>query len=249
MKTTIAGVAAGLILMSASAASAQTTFQSAEPRWFLGANGLFQAGSGGLTDQFEFQEFVETGTIESTYDAGSAIGLDGSLGVRVWRNVGVGVAVSTYAPKKGGEVTARIPHPFHFNQHREVSGEASLSRKETAIHASLLYIVPAGERFQVILGAGPTFFQADQSFVNDVLYTQQYPFDTATFNGVDIDNESASGIGFNASLDIAWRFSRSFGVGGLLRYTQGTLPFTPGDRDVDVTVGGVQAGLGFRVIF
>lgn len=250
MKTTVAGVAAGLILLSASAASAQTTFQSAEPpRWFLGANGLFQVGSNTLTEQFEFQEFVETGTIESTYEAGSALGLDGSLGVRVWRNVGVGVAVSTYAPEKGGEVTARIPHPFHFDQHREVSGEAGLSRKETAIHASLLYIVPAGERFQVILGAGPTFFQAEQSFVNDVLYSQEYPFDTATFNGVDVDNESASGIGFNASLDVAWRFSRSFGAGALVRYTQATVPFTPGDRTVDVEVGGVQAGLGFRVIF
>jgi opacity protein-like surface antigen len=249
VRTSIAGAAAALILMSAAAASAQTTFQTPDPRWFLGANGLFQTGSGTLTEQFDFQEFAETGTIESTYEANSAIGFDGSVGVRVWRNVGAGVAVSTYAGKEGGEVTARIPHPFHFNQHREVSGEAGLTRKETAIHASLLYIVPAGERFQVILGAGPTFFQAEQSFVNDVLYTQEYPFDTATFNGVDIDNESASGIGFNASLDVAWRFSRSFGAGALVRYTQGTVPFTPGDREVDVTVGGVQAGVGIRVIF
>ena len=249
MKTTVAGLAAGVIMLTSSAAGAQTRFQSESPRWFLGANGLFQAGGSTLTDSFEFQEFVETGTIEATYEAGSAIGLDGSIGVRVWRNVGIGVAVSTYAPDEGGEVTARIPHPFHFDQHREVSGEAGLNRKETAIHGSLLYIVPTSERFQVILGAGPTFFQVDQSFVNDVLYSQEYPYDTATLNGVDIDNESASGIGFNASLDVAWRFSRSFGVGALVRYTQGTLPFTPGDRSVDVEVGGVQAGAGFRVIF
>lgn len=252
MNTSLAGIAAGLIIMitmGASPASAQTTFQTRAPRWVLGANVIFQPGGNALTESFEFQEFVETGTIESTYEAGSAIGLDGSLGVRVWRNVGVGVGVSTYAPDKGGEVTARIPHPFHFNQHREVTGEAGLTRKETAIHASLLYFVPAGERFQVTLGAGPTFFQAEQSFVNDVLYTQEYPFDTATFNGVDIDNESASGVGFNASADVAWRFSRSFAVGALVRYTQATLPFTPADRSVDVEVGGVQAGVGFRVIF
>lgn len=249
MRTTIAGVTAGLILLGAGAAGAQMRFQSSEPRWFLAANGLFQPGASTFTERYEFREFVEEGTIQSTYEAGSAVGLDGSLGVRVWRNVGVGVAVSTYAPKEGGEVTARIPHPFHFNQHREVSGDAGLTRRETAIHASLLYIVPAGERLQLILGAGPTFFQADQSFVNDVLYSQEYPFDTATFNGVDIDNESASGIGFNASLDVSWRFSRSFGVGALVRYAQATLPFTPGDRNVDVDVGGVQAGIGFRVIF
>lgn len=248
MRATVAGIA-GLILLTASAADAQTRFQKEPPRWFLGANGLFQASSNTFTDTFEFQEFVEAGTIESTYEAGSALGLDGSLGVRLWRNVGVGVAVSTYAAEEGGEVTAQIPHPFHFDQHRVVSGEAGLNRKETAIHGSLLYFVPTSERFQVILGAGPTFFQVEQSFVNDVLYSQQYPYDTATFTGVDIDNESASGIGFHASLDAAWRFSRSFGVGALVRYTQGSIPFTPGDRDVDVDVGGVQAGLGFRVIF
>lgn len=249
MRTTMAGVAAGVLLLGADAAHAQTPFQPSEPRWFLAANGLFQPGSSTFSESYEFQEFVEEGTIESTYEAGDAIGLDGSLGVRVWRNVGVGVAISTYAPEDGGQVTARIPHPLYFNQHREVSGDAGLSRKETAIHASLLYIVPVSERFQLMLGAGPTYFQADQSFVNDVLYSQEYPFDTVTFNGVDLDNESASGIGFHASLDVSWRFSTSFGVGALVRYAQATLPFTPGEREVDVEVGGVQAGLGFRVIF
>lgn len=249
MNTTMAGVTAGVILLGAGAANAQTTFQPAETRWFLAANAIFQPGSSSISEQIEFQEFVEEGTIESSYEAGDAIGFDGSIGARVWRNVGVGVAVSTYAPDEGGSVIARIPHPLYFNQHREVSGDAGLSRKETAIHASLLYIVPVGERFQVIVGAGPTYFQAEQSFVNDVLYSQTYPFDTVTLNSVDTDDESASGIGFNASLDVSWRFSRSFGVGALVRYAQATLPFTPGEREVDVEVGGVQAGLGFRVMF
>lgn len=243
------GVAAGLILLGAGTAAAQPTFQTAKPRWFLGANGIFQTSASTFTERYEFQEFVEAGTIESTYEAGGAAGLDGSAGVRVWGNVGVGAAVSTYAPAEGGEVTARIPHPFHFNQHREVSGDAGLKRRETAIHGSVFYIVPAGERFQVLIGAGPTFFQVEQSFVNDVLYSQSYPFDTASFNGVMVDRESAAGIGLHASLDVAWRFSRAFGVGGLVRYTQGTLRFAPADRTVDVDVGGLQAGLGMRVIF
>ncbi len=251
MKTTIAAaLSAGLIILTTSPAEAQTSFQTgSEPRVFLSANGVFQLGSSTVDERFEFVEFAETGTIDTSFDAGDAIGLDGGVGVRLWRNVGIGAAVSTYAPGEGGEVTARLPHPFHFNQHREVTGEAGLTRKETAIHASLLYFVPIGEKLQAIIGAGPTFFQVDQSFVNDVLYTHAYPYDTATFTSADIDSESASGVGFNASLDLSWRFSRSFGVGGLVRYTTATLPFTPGERSVDVEVGGVQAGLGIRVIF
>jgi hypothetical protein len=100
-----------------------------------------------------------------------------------------------------------------------------------------------------IIGGGPTFFQAEQSFVNDVHYDHEYPYDTATFRGVERDNESASGVGFNASLDVAWRLSRSFGLGGVVRYSHAKLPFTPADRSVNVDVGGVQAGLGVRVLF
>ena len=242
-------IAAAALAATAAGADAQTFQPEPEPRWFISANGLFQTGSSGFNEEIEFQEFVETGTIETSFEPGDAIGFDGSIGVRVWRRVGVGVAVSTYAPDAGGTVTARIPHPLHFNQHREVTGGADLTRKETAIHANLLYFVPAGERLQVIIGAGPSYFQADQTFVNDVLYAHEYPFDTAEFLGIDSDGESGSALGFNATLDVAWKFSRTFGLGALVRYTQASVPFSPGEREVTIDVGGFQAGIGARVSF
>lgn len=255
MRTSLsAALSAGLIAAASTSALAQTTYTAPDaPRWHLAANGLFLPGGSSFTDEFEFTEFVEPGTIRTTFETKAAIGFDGSVGVRLWRNVGVGAGVSMFSPASredgGGEVTARIPHPLHFKQHREVTGDAGLRRKETAIHADLLYFMPVGETIQAILAAGPTFFQAEQSFVNDVLYDQAYPFDEATFRGVDRDNESASGVGFNASLDVSWRFSRSFGAGGIVRYTHAQLPFTPGDRTVKIDVGGVQAGLGVRIMF
>jgi len=242
-------IAAAALAASAAGADAQTFQPEPEPRWFISANGLFQPGSSGFSEEIEFQEFVETGTIESSFEPAEGIGFDGSVGVRVWRQAGIGVAVSTYAPDAGGTVTARIPHPLHFNQHRELTGDADLTRKETAIHANLLYFVPAGERLHVILGAGASYFQAEQSFVNDVTYSHEYPFDTAELRGVDRDHESGSALGFNATLDVAWKFSRSFGLGALVRYAQASVDFTPGERTVTVDVGGLQAGIGVRVNF
>lgn len=252
--TNAAALTAVLIGLAGTDAAAQTTFGAPPPsRGFISANGIFQATGSSFTDRFEFQEYVEKGTIETEFEAKPAVGLDGSVGIRVWRNLGLGAGITTYAPGSrndgGGTVTARIPHPLHFNQHREVSGEAGLRRKETAIHANLLYFVPSRSKLQTVIGAGASYFQAEQSFVNDVLYDHEYPFDTATFRGIDLDNESASGVGFNAMVDVGWRFSRSFGAGAVVRYTQAKLPFTPGDREVKVDVGGVQAGLGIRVIF
>ncbi|MEX2273216.1 MAG: hypothetical protein WD690_17225 [Vicinamibacterales bacterium] len=253
MRITIAAcLAAGLTGLACTDAAAQGRFQApAATRGFLSVNGVFQATTSSFTERVEFEEFVETGAIETMFDATPALALDGSGGVRLWRNIGIGAGISTYAAplRNGGRVTARIPHPLDFNKHREVTGDAGLRRKETTIHGNLLYFVPVRRTIQAVIGAGATFFQVEQSFVNDVLYDHAYPFDEATFRGVDIDNESASGLGFNASLDVSWRFSRSLGAGAIVRYTQATLPFTPGDRDVNVTVGGVQAGLGLRIIF
>ena len=252
-KVEMARVAVAL-LIGAAPAAAQTTFQSSAPvRGFLSVNGIYQATASSFSDRFEFQEFVETGSIETSFEASPAVGLDGSAGVRLWRNLGIGAGITTYAPGSrddgGGTVTARIPHPLHFNQHREVTGDAGLRRKETAIHANLLYFVPSRSKLQAVIGAGASYFQAEQSFVNDVLYDHEYPFDTATFRGVDLDNESATGLGFNATVDVGWRFTKAFGAGAVVRYAKATLPFSPGNREVKVDVGGVQAGLGIRVIF
>lgn len=247
-----AALAAALVGMTAAGAQAQGRLTTAPgTRGFLSANGIFQATSNTVTERFEFTEFVETGTVESRFDAKPGLALDGSAGFKLWRNFGIGAGMSAYGSPKsdGGEITARIPHPFHFNQHREVAGEASLSRKETAIHGSVLYFAPFGRNLLAVFGVGPTYFQADQNFVNRVLYDEEYPYDTATFRGVDRDEESASGLGFNASADVSWRLSKSFGLGGIVRYSHASLPFTPGDREVKVDVGGVHAGLGLRVIF
>lgn len=249
--TTAAALAAVFIALAPNQAQAQGRFQSAPAtRGFISVNGIYQATGSSFTERFEFEEFVEKGSIETSFEATPAIALDGSAGIRLWRNIGIGGGVSTYAPKgEGGTVVARIPHPLHFNQHREVTGDGGLSRKETAIHGSLLYFVPVRAGILAVLGAGPTFFQADQSFVSDVRYTHEYPYDTVTFLGVDRDDESASGLGFNASLDLTWRLSKAFGLGGVVRYSQGSLPFTPADREQKVNVGGLQAGVGLRLIF
>lgn len=251
-----AALTAALVGLFATGVAAQTTFQSRfATRGFIAAGAITQAPSGSVIDRFEFQEFVEEGTIDARFEPGMAIGFDGSAGVRIWRNLGIGAGITTYAPPRasGGRVTARLPHPFDFGQHREVTGDAGLERKETAIHGSLLYFAPIGSRVLAVIGAGPTFFQAEQSFVRDVRYTHEYPYDTATFQGADIDHESASGVGFNASLDVSWRFSRSFGAGAVVRYTQASLPFTPGTgetaRNLTVNLGGLQAGAGLRLLF
>lgn len=245
----------GVVLFTCSPADAQTRFRPASglPKGFISANGTYQPAAGSFTEKVEFQEFVETGTIETTFEPSASVMLEGMLGIRLWRSFGLGAGGSTSGPgardRASGTVTARIPHPLYFNQPREISGDAGLTRGETAIHVNVLYFRQVSPKILAVIGAGPTFFQVEQTFVEDVLYDHEYPYDTATFRGVERDTESASGIGFNAGIDLTWRFSKSFGVGGVVRYSQGSLAFTPGERRLTIDAGGLQAGLGLRAIF
>ena len=59
-------------------------------------------------------------------------------------------------------------------------------------------------------------------------------------------------MGYNAGVDMTWRFARNVGVGLLVRYSNGKKEFTPtgtGSQPVEVTVGGLHAGGGLRLIF
>ncbi len=49
---------------------------------------------------------------------------------------------------------------------------------------------------------------------------------------------------------MTWRFSKTVGVGAVIRSTHGTKNLTPtGGQATKVEVGGLHAGVGLRVIF
>ncbi len=95
------------------------------PRGFISIGGGYQSTTSTFDDSFTFTRDQETGTTRVTYpvDAGPVFDVGG--GVRLWRGLGVGVAVSQLLPRDG-TVTASssVPHPFFFQHHREVSGDA-----------------------------------------------------------------------------------------------------------------------------
>jgi hypothetical protein len=97
---------------------------------------------------------------------------------------------------------------------------------------------------------GPSFVQLDQTLVIDVNYTEEYPYDTATFSGVDSAGKSGSASGFNAGADVRFMFNRFVGVGALVRLTRATVRLDAADdRTVSVDAGGAQAGVGVRLLF
>jgi len=234
------------LLSCARVADAQTWSE----RVWAGVDGGVQTSSPSLTDSFEVQQFVETGTVHVDYPKKSSSLFGASVGVRAWKRFGVGVAVTDATSRSSASVTAQIPHPFFFNRLRSIDGTTDTDRDELATHIQFAYLASVGRRVRLILSAGPSVIRVEQTFVTDVKFSQEYPYDTATFTGATTRRSSASKTGFNTGADVLWMFSRQIGAGGLVRFTRATVDEDAGNgRTVSVDAGGLQVGAGIRFLF
>ena len=57
-------------------------------------------------------------------------------------------------------------------------------------------------------------------------------------------------MGFHGGVDVTWMFSRTAGLGGLVRYTRADLDLNVAEgRTLAVKAGGIQGGVGIRLEF
>jgi hypothetical protein len=163
-----------------------------------------------------------------------------------------------------GTVSARVPHPLHFDKPRTTAGDITNSmRRELAPHLMFgwNFSTAPPPRFgtartglDFTLFAGPSLFLTEQLFVTSLTMTLEnevFPFDELAFPPAQTQSVRDTVFGYNAGVDMTWRFKTNIGVGLLLRYSNGTKTFTPaaGSQPVGVTVGGLHAGGGLRLMF
>jgi hypothetical protein len=241
-----------MLAVTAATASAQTRGALSRPtRVTIAAGGGVQTGAASVSEHFTFDRNQEVETVDVTYPAKPGALADVGVSVRAWKNLGLGVAVSRATGNGSADVDASVPHPFLFNQPRTISGtEDGIVHAETAVHLQVEYLVPGSSRVHVVLFAGPSWLNVEQEVVTDVTVTESYPYDTASFGGAVTRILKRSAPGFHAGFDVSWMFSRSVGVGGLVRYTRADIDFDIATgRSLALKAGGVQAGAGLRLAF
>ena len=220
-------------------------------RGFVSISGGYQGATTEFDDNFSFTRDQETGTTRVTYpiDAGPTFDIGG--GVRIWRRLGAGLAVSRFTRDGLVSSASTIPHPLYLEQHREVSGDRDgIRREETAVHVQAQWSLPVTPSVHVTLMGGPSVLRVNQAMVIDVNYTEEYPYDTAAFSGVDTNRKKGSKTGFNLGADVRWMFTRNIGAGALVRATRATIDLDAAEnRTVSLDVGGTQVGVGLRVAF
>ena len=250
-------VVSSVLAVGATNANAQTGTWA--DRGYVNIGFGIESGSSSLTDTQNLVIYEEAGTITSTTNWTSGSLLDAGFGVRVWRNLTVGIGYHQEENDTDDEITGSIPSPVFFNRPRALTvdpGEIQLDRKEKAAHLVIGWVLPINEKFDVMLFGGPSFFRLEQEgvepFTVDDIREGGPPF---TSGGLDIDRvtHKKSLTGYNVGVDgtyIIWsNDDLRIGAGGFVRFTKasGNIQQLTGEQSTEV--GGVQFGFGGRIRF
>jgi hypothetical protein len=223
----------------------------AQDRGAIMAGVMFQPTTSTFSDVTNFTYFVEQANQTGNYDVGDSIGLDIGGVARVWRSLGAGVAVTTASRPTSAQFDGSMPHPFFFGRTRSAATEIpDLERSELGVHISAAYMLPTSGSLSLTFFGGPSFFNTKQDVAESIDVNEVYPYDNVEIEEGTIGELSETIFGFHAGADVSWYFTQSFGVGGLIRFAQGTKELSIGDGEpFDLEVGGLQASVGVRFRF
>jgi hypothetical protein len=226
----------------------------AQERIRIGVNAARQSTTTTLTQEQTFQQYFEEGSFTFDRTTPQDVVFDGGAMVRIWRNLQAGYAISFFDNTGTGDVEARVPHPQHFTQLRSTSSTLNdIVRRELGHHLMVGWTIDATRGLDFTVFAGPSFFIAQQTLVTGLtmsLDKEVFPFNELAFPGASTEVLRETVAGYNAGVDMTWRFTGNIGVGALLRYASGKKDFSPTDGSpVEVEVGGLHAGGGIRVAF
>jgi hypothetical protein len=218
-------------------------------RGYLAAGGAYLASATSYTDHFTFAQYAEQASVTVVHRLRNVAGFDVGGGVRVWRNLAAGVQVTSFSQVEHPAIEATVPHPLYLREPRQFTGNvAQASRSELAVHVQAAWVVPVGRRMLVTAAAGPSWIRARQTVVDEVRWADSYPYDRADYTTAATRDVERSAVGFGASVDAAYYFSRTVGVGAAVRYASAKVPvdFRGGEQHLDVGGGQVTVGLRLR---
>jgi hypothetical protein len=224
-------------------------------RGFLDVDfGVARAGNETFNDTLAYTARQETVTAAAAYllPVGALFNVGG--GFMFTPAFGIGLAVSGSAHQSTASVALSVPDPIILNNNATASATTVvLQRTEGVMHVEALYATDIRRNFTIRVLAGPSFFRLTQDLVNGIGFSESLFPHQIRITGTDNSSYVGTGWGFNAGADIAYYFTSRFGLGGLARYSRGTveLPVALGGTGAtfNYPVGGVNLGGGVRLRF
>lgn len=226
---------ATVLTMNATPAAAQTT-----KNVFIDVNAGLQVASRTFVVDALPIVYNETAILSTSHDVGVATVFDVTGGVRVWRDLSIGLGFSYAGGSGDAQMTAAVPHPLFHDRRVETTATADVKRSEKAVHLQFIWTMPVTDKMDASVSAGPSFINVNQEMVNNITVVPNTQNATAA-----PDTESDTAAGFNVGADLSYLLTPRYGIGGFMRYVFGSAGFP----SVDLKTGGFQIGGGARLRF
>jgi hypothetical protein len=224
--------------------------QSDGPRVLLSVNVGIQPGSEQIGDATTFPLYDETGVVTADGEASTGALMDFGAAFRVSGQITAGIAFHRTSSANAWNVNGTAPHPLFFNQPRSFSVVASdLERVETGVHFTIGYLLPITDKLDLHIYGGPTLFNVSQEVVSGVTVTEANPQFTAVNAAPTVSKQEESAWGPNLGFDLSYLITRSFGLGGYMRYAAASADIPVMANTVETDLGGFQVGAGVRFRF
>ena len=229
----------------------------AEGRFRAHVNGAYQSSSRQSEIVTTFRAYGEEARIETREEFEGGGHVDVGAALRLWRGLELGGGYTQVASAGTAVVTATVPHPLDTGNDRTArEPPIGLPQRQRAAHLHLAWRLPLRDRLDAQFSAGPTYFQLRQGVVAGptARETSGPPFAEVGLQ-VPTGEHARNGLGYNAGVDVTFMVSPAaripqVGVGIFARMTGGSVSLPiDADRSRRVSVGGLQAGAGLRLLF
>ncbi|MBL8143224.1 MAG: hypothetical protein JNM38_19060 [Acidobacteria bacterium] len=232
-------------------ALASAQLREPEGRGFVAFYGGMQSAEGSSSASGVFSVYNESGRFEASqsHEGGGLFSLGG--GVKIWKNLAIGVAYTRMTDTQNATASVTAPHPVLYDTPRSANTSVDgLAHEEDAIHLQALVVLPLGNRAELIVGGGPTFFGVKHDFITKVGFTEgASPYSAITVGTPEISKGDENTTGFNFGGELAVYFTKNVGAAGFFRYAKGTASFDVAGSTTDIDAGGTQFGGGLRIRF
>ena len=242
MKITQAGILAVCLCAAPRMVSAQTMQWT--DKGYITVDGGAQVGSHTLESSSSFPLYDETATVSTSQKVKSGGFFDVGGAYRVWgKNLLAGVTISHTSSDSEVALNASVPSPFFFDQPRTVtSSQSGAKHSETAVHLAAIWMIPVANKLDVGVFGGPSIFAVKQDTVATLSVTEPGPAVAAP-----LGNVSKTAAGANLGVDVQYLVTKKIGVGGVARYSAGSVTIPGASKHLHV--GGFQIGVGVRLRF
>lgn len=257
MTRNVLGFLAGCTLLVSTPLDAQEN-QAWPERAFITIDVPFQPLDNDFAESLSFADTIrntENVNFVTNYASTRGALFDVGGGVRLAKQLGVGVTASWFRRSGSGSFDLTVPNPFVANRPFDVAGSVSgLQRRELGIHIRGLYALALGGKTRVMLAGGPSIFNTKQDLVRSIEFDILPGFTSTRFDRALITAVERTVVGFNVGADITWTLTSHLGVGTVTRYSRAKVTMDPGaasgvSRAIELHAGGLHIGGGIRLLF